>query len=505
MLLQSAYTLGLRATTAIGRDEQKRLGQFMTPAQIASFMATRAVAQVGQDVVRVLEPAAGTGVLLAATVSALLGKSPLPARIELLAFEIDRRLAADLRATCLACQVAAAEQGVLLIFELRHEDFLLSPLCLAQQPVADIVIANPPYFKLSSTDTRVRAHRYAVHGQANIYGLFMAACVSLLAAGGSYCFITPRSWTNGPYFSAVRRHLLARARLDAVHVFKSRTDHFLDDEVLQEAMITWARARPLDTGLVVSRSECGGNPATCTEPIASHRWIVREGNDQVIFLPDDEPTDSTCPGLTESLGSLGLRVSTGPTVAFRANEHLSDCGATQDGVVSVPLLWMQHVRRMDVQWPIGKKREHVMANAGTAWMLLHNEPVVILRRFSPKEDVRRVTAAPYLGTLPGSYFGLENHLNYIYRPDGSMTVREVRGLAAWLNSAQVDRYFRSLSGNTQINAADLRSLPLPPWHVLEAIGDALPGDVPDLEQIELALRLVLDPLSNASERALDLA
>lgn len=505
MLLESAYTQGLQATTAIGRDEQKRLGQFMTPVAIASFMATRAVAQVGEDVVRILEPAAGTGVLLAATVSALLGKSPLPARIELLAFEIDRRLAADLRETCLACQVAAAEQGVPLIFELRHEDFLLSPLCLGQQPVADVVIANPPYFKLNATDPRVRAHRYAVHGQANIYGLFMAACVGLLNAGGSYCFITPRSWTNGPYFSAVRRQVLARARLDAVHVFKSRIDQFEDDEVLQEAMITWARARSMDAEVVVSRSDCGGDPVDWTGPVASHRWVVREGDDQVIFLPDDEPADSAHPGLTESLGSLGLRVSTGPTVAFRANEHLSNARATQGGTVSVPLLWMQHVRRMGVQWPIGKKREHIKANAATAWMLLHNEPIVILRRFSPKEDVRRVTAAPYTGGLPGSYFGLENHLNYIYRPGGSMTVREVRGLAAWLNSARVDRYFRSVSGNTQINAAELRSLPLPPWHVLEAIGDALPVDVPDLEQIEVALRLVLDPLFSASGRVLNAA
>ncbi len=505
MLLHFAYAHGLQATTAIGRDEQKRLGQFMTPVAIASFMATRAVAQMSEGVVRILEPAAGTGVLLAATVSALLGKSLRPARIELLAFEIDLRLAADLRDTCLACQVAAAEQGVPLVFELRHEDFLLSSLCLAQQPLADVVIANPPYFKLNASDPRVRAHRYVVHGQANIYGLFMAACVGLLNTGGSYCFITPRSWTNGPYFSAVRRHVLARARLDAVHVFRSRTDHFQDDEVLQEAMITWARARSLDADVVVSRSECGGDPGTCTTPTASHRWIVREGDDQVIFLPDDEPADSALPELTESLGSLGLRVSTGPTVAFRANEHLSDDEATRGAAASVPLLWMQHVRRMDVQWPIGKKREHIVANASTAWMLLHNEPIVILRRFSPKEDVRRVTAAPYLGSLPGSHFGLENHLNYIYRPGGSMTAREVRGLAAWLNSARVDRYFRSVSGNTQINAAELRSLPLPPWYVLEAVGDALPVDVPDLEQIERALSVVLDQLSGASGRVLNAA
>ena len=469
----------------------------MTPAAIASFMAQRAVAGVGDGVVRILDPAAGSGVLLAAAVAALLAKPSVPTRIELLVFEIDTRLADELHETCLACQGAAAKQGVSLRFDLRHEDFLLSALCLAQQPVADVIIANPPYFKLNARDPRVRAHRYATHGQANIYGLFMAACAALLRAGASYCFITPRSWTNGPYFSAVRRHLLARTRLDAVHVFESRTDHFDDDAVLQEAMITWATARPVDANVIPSGSESGDDLGREVGPVASHRRIVREGQDQVIFLPDDDLSEAFPSQWTETLGSLGLRVSTGPTVAFRANGHLSERAAAG----SVPLLWMQHVRRMSVRWPIDKKREHIIANAATAWMLLHNEPMVILRRFSPKEDVRRVTAAPYLGDLPGSYFGLENHLNYIYRPGGSMTTREVRGLAAWLNSAVVDRYFRGVSGNTQINASELRRLPLPPWSVLEAVSDALPWAVLDLEHIELALSTVLGTPSSGTSTA----
>ena len=38
----------------------------------------------------------------------------------------------------------------------------------------------------------------------------------------------------------------------------------------------------------------------------------------------------------------------------------------------------------------------------TAWMLLHSEPMVVLRRFSPKEDVRRMTAAGAGRVDPGT-------------------------------------------------------------------------------------------------------
>ena len=72
-------------------------------------------------------------------------------------------------------------------------------------------------------------------------------------------------------------------------------------------------------------------------------------------------------------------------------------------------------------------------------------------------------AAPLLASeFPGEWVGLENHLNYIYRKQGSLETEEIYGLSALFNSALVDRYVRIANGNTQVNAAELRALPLPP-------------------------------------------
>jgi len=149
----------------------------------------------------------------------------------------------------------------------------------------------------------------------------------------------------------------------------------------------------------------------------------------------------------------------------------------------VPLLWLQHVRQQQISWPIQKKREHLRANAQSAWMLVPNAPMVVMRRFSSKEDARRVTCAAYLGHLPGETIGLENHLNYIYRRGSHVTPSEARGLAAFLASSAVDAHFRALAGSTQVNTTELRKLRLPPLATIVRIGE-LVGNNPSLERID---------------------
>ena len=69
------------------------------------------------------------------------------------------------------------------------------------------------------------------------------------------------------------------------------------------------------------------------------------------------------------------------------------------------------------------------------------------------------------------WVGLENHLNYVYRQGSELKHKEARGLAAFFNSVLVDRYFRAVSGNTQVNAAEIRTMPFPDEETLTRIGE----------------------------------
>lgn len=495
---EAAYWRGSQTSRDQSRETQRRLGQYMTPAPIARFMARGMVEgrTWGNGTLRILDPAAGSGVLAAAVVEAVLALEQRPHRIELLLCEIDTRMQ-PLLAECISdLHALCASRDLELDARVEGGDFLLSPIALAHEAVVDVVIANPPYFKLARRDARCLAHPQAVHGQPNIYALFMAVCARLLRAGGVFGFITPRSWTNGLYFRAARTQLRASLCIDGLHLFDSRQAHFESDSVLQEALITWGTAGRAQGDVRFSSSHGAHDlerTRTFLHPAAA---VLGRETASPVVLPAD---DAAHPGLSRwrlRLTDLGLKVVTGPVVGFRAARHVR-CSSARN---TVPLLWMQHVRRMSVTWPRGHRAENIEHNAESAWMLLPNEPCVLLRRFSPKEDVRRVCAAAYIGDLPGAVIGYENHLNVIRGGELPLSPAAALGLAAYLNSSVVDAYLRQRLGSTQINAIELRELPLPDLATLQTLGQSLP-DALTLDDVDAAVAAACDPLATPRAQA----
>ena len=99
---------------------------------------------------------------------------------------------------------------------------------------------------------------------------------------------------------------------------------------------------------------------------------------------------------------------------------------------------------------------------------------ILLRRFSAKEEQRRLVAAPLLrGRLKADRVGLENHLNYIHGITRTIDAELAYGLSALFNSTLLDRYFRISNGNTQVSATELRAMPLPAEEHIRAIGEAV--------------------------------
>ena len=387
-LVELAHAAGRAFTATLSREEQREAGQFMTPPTIASFMASRLVAGLERRAVRVLEPSAGAGILAAATIEALLALPRPPEYIELLLCEMDARLLPVLERFAEDAKALCAGAGVELEVVIQHGDFLLSELALSGQPVDGLLCtANPPFLKLNKADPRALAHSYAVWGQPNIYSLFMAACARLVPPNGRWCFITPRSWMAGAYFTATRRAMLRHMTIDAIHTFESRREGFQEDAVLQETVITWASGRrEVDVGVnvLLTRSQ-GTIDLGAAEVVAVPTERIVGADEHSMFslpMPGLDPFE----GWTATLKTYGLEVSTGPVIAFRAAAYIRE----SRGGDTVPLLWLQHVGQQRIEWPIKKKREHIVAAAANAWMLVKNEPMVIMRRFSPKEDERRV-------------------------------------------------------------------------------------------------------------------
>jgi adenine-specific DNA-methyltransferase len=313
----------------------------------------------------------------------------------------------------------------------------------------------------------------------------MAASSALLHKGGDFVFITPRSFASGPYFRLFRERFFSDLRPLKIHLFGSRRDTFGRDEVLQESIILkgirdpgWL-SRVHQFELEISSSNGIGDlgrSSRRTMPIEN----VFDLNtaERVLRLPIIESEDKVMKVVDSWKGSLhqyGLNISTGPVVPFRATEFLVDTATPATS--HVPLIWMNHVHAMRISFPNGtRKPQYIERSATRKSLLLPNRNYVLLRRFSAKEEAHRLVAAPWLRNLSScAWLGIENHLNYIYRPGGELSEDECLGLAAILNSNLLDSYFRVSSGNTQVSATELRAMPLPPLGTIKLIGQRFVG------------------------------
>ncbi len=483
-------------------EHRKSHGLYLTPPAVAAFMASMIGAR---DTLRLLDPAAGAGILLCAVVERLAQDPRPPRAIEITAYEIDAELAKHLGDVLDNLAKWAAQRGILIRTNVRCEDFILAeaiPLRDHADHRFDAVIANPPYFKIRRKDPRAVAAGAVVHGQPNIYSLFMAVAAGLLAPGGDFIFITPRSYASGPYFQKFRERFFSLARPVRVHVFDSRRDTFSRDEVLQENVIldavcdnNWLEKKDAYS-LTISSSTNANDIERRIERRISLADVIDTSNPHGAFrlpaAPEDEEILRKVDAWAGCLEDYGLQISTGPVVPFRVTELL----AVRPNRNTVPLLWMHHVRAMDVHWPNGtRKPQYITDRPESRKLLVPNNNYVLLRRFSAKEETRRLTASPLLlknATFPA--VGLENHLNYVHRPGGTLTEDEAWGLAALYNSALFDGYFRCISGNTQVSATELRAMPLPPLEAIVSLGHRVKHEKQPLAVVdELVLALASEP------------
>lgn len=436
---------------------------------------------VSRPEITLLDPGAGVGSLTAAFIQRVCAESRRPSHISVTAYEIDGGLATTLRLTLEECVQFAAAANIQMTYRLVQEDFILHASealdggLFAERPSYSHVIANPPYKKISSLSSHRKALRRAGIETTNLYAAFVALAVRMLAPGGELVAITPRSFANGPYFLPFRKIILSEASLRHIHIFETRDTAFRDDEVLQENII-YRIAKSAQLPQVPITSSQGPEFQRVTVRQVDFADVVRPDDpDLVIHIPafdEDAEIVQRIRRLTHSLDDLGITVSTGPVIDFRLKAHIHTDSRPQ----SVPLVYPAHFQKGIVVWPKpnGKKPNAIEDTAVTRKWLMPNGWYTLTRRFSSKEEKRRIVAAVFdPSTVTSDWVGFENHLNVFHCQGHGLSPDLARGLALYLNSTLVDRFFRLFNGHTQVNATDLRALPYPGAETLMMLGAAL--------------------------------
>lgn len=434
------------------------------------------------DRLRLLDPGAGSGSLTAAALAALLARSRPPTSIHATLHEVDQAILPFLAETMALCAETARQQGCAFTYDIRGSDFIRAALdatggLFGTPERYDWAIINPPYGKLATGSAERLSLRAAGLDAPNLYAAFVLLAADLLDPGGEIVAITPRSFANGTYFRAFRSDLFRRITPRGIHLFHARDRAFSDDDVLQENVVLHAVRAPrtADDGVRISASVDADDDYR-TELVVPLSLVLPGGADDVLFLPDDETALEVADrvgAFTATLGSLGLSVSTGPVVDFRAADAL----LTDMQPGAVPLLYPVHLRGGRVTWPApGRKPNALARTSATTKLVVPSGTYVLVRRFTAKEEARRVVAVVIMPEdVGGAEVGIENHLNFFHAGGRGLPQEVAHGLAVYLNSALVDDYFRLFSGHTQVNASDLRMLRYPSLAELQRLGSVRTG------------------------------
>lgn len=415
-------------------DSQRRaLEQYLTPPETAAYAASMFNAS-SDGTITCLDLGAGTGMLSMALIDRFGSK------VNLTAIELDPVLAET-------CSEELSSTGI------HFEMILGDALTIQPQGKFDKVILNPPYSKMAAKDSRQGLLPVKC---ANFYAAFVVLAIQSLKEDGECVAIIPRSWTNGDYFVPFRNWLFDNVSIDWMHVYDSRKEVFSDTNVLQETMLVKFSKRPQHHTIKVTESH-GKSDVVNESSFPANELICGLKKKKVVRI---RPAEQSLITGMRPLVELGLLASTGKIVDFRSREKT----CSEPGPNCVPLVYSCNFSNNGFHHPVdaGKMQWYRCEDSKDEKLLIGPGAFVVVKRFSSKEEQKRIKAYAFFPKIP---VALENHQNYIHCGKSRNTIplddETAKGLSIWLNSSIIDDWFRSVSGSTQVNASDLNQIPTP--------------------------------------------
>lgn len=436
----------------------------MTPPEIARFMVNLFPTDTFSSC-HLLDPGAGLGALSCAFLQRWKeGKFGFQ-HVEVTAYEIDTILSRHLKQ-----QLSFFKQVRSRIVE---RDYITHSVSKSNGKEGYThIILNPPYKKITANSEHRLVLRNVGVETVNLYSAFVSLAILQAAQQGQIVAILPRSFCNGPYYRSFRELILQKTAIRHIHLFESRNKAFQGDGVLQENIIIHLERNGKQGPVTISTSTDGSFQDLTSCKQSFNRIVSPEDPEQFIHIPlSENVTGVECSPLIDcSLEDLGIKISTGPVVDFRVKEHL--CSMPERD--TVPLLYPLHFRNQSITWPVpgSKKPNAIKRNAVTEKWLYPSGFYCVVKRFSSKEEKRRITARVVTpdSFRNASFLGFENHLNLFHQNKQGLSHEMAYGLYVFLNSTDVDKYFRCFNGHTQVNATDLRKLRYPNREILLALG-----------------------------------
>jgi adenine-specific DNA-methyltransferase len=333
----------------------------------------------------------------------------------------------------------------------------------------DVIICNPPFRKMPAQEVALYRHLFddVIEAQPNLYALFMGLSVKLLKDTGVAALVTPTSYLSGLYFRKVRSFLLKHVDVLNIGMVSDRLGVFMDVE--QETALTLVRKRPETAGTPVRANvsvvTTDGNytdVGSCVLPNSGSTWPIPRAEGDAALLEAAQHGQAT-------LVNFGYRVRIGSFVWNRDARPVYRCHREvrkSKTNTALPLLWSSDIRAdgsLAFDARAKGSGEHRFVDLGTtSHACVVRRPSVVLQRVTSNDQPRRLVAAAVPAAVLaefGGYVG-ENHTVILEQVDDMPALTPAQ-MAQLLATSTVDRYFRCISGATNVSAFELGQLALP--------------------------------------------
>lgn len=478
-LLEATYWLSSAYAQLAGEERRKQLAMFFTPPSLTKrLLDDLSASGVDFAVRKFCDPACGGAAFLAPIAmrmrDALRERGASPAQIldhvqrHLLGFDKDAALCEMSKHFLLMVlhdEVVAT--GARPKFQVYQGDSLLRAQHLLG--TLDVVVCNPPFRKMPSAEAAHYLDDFTdiIEAQPNLYALFVALCVKLLAPGGTCALVTPTSFLSGQYFSKLRTFLMTRTTVLSIGMVSDRLGVFIDVE--QETALTLVRREEAGHAStteaevsVVARNGHYVNVGRCVLPNSGAAWPIPRTESDVALLKSAAKSRATLAdyGYAPRIGAFVWNRDT------RTTYPSAKSAAHARGGTAVPLLWSSDISPDGSLRFTGSpkaNREHCFVNLGAKdHPSVVRRPSVLLQRVTSNDQPRRLVAAAVPKLLIETYGGFvgENHTVILEQvsPEPALTPDQ---LAQLLTTPTVDRYFRCISGATNVSVFELSQLRLP--------------------------------------------
>ncbi len=453
------YWIGTLYTLMLPSKVRRSQATYFTPPAVADAVVDLAI-EAGFNLSSddVLDPAAG-GAAFLSTIAGRMASAGLVAKdvaYRLNGIEIDAGLA-TLSRRLIADRLGSA---------LPRDVIVVGDALKVEIPAAyGLVIANPPYGRMSIEEVRGLAWRRVAHsGHINKYALFAELCFRHAKPGGVVALVIPSSFRAGPLYDRMRSFIRSRGEVLTIGSIAGRDGVFLD--VAQDISVLIVRKGKAHRADAKVRFPVLGVMSPPT-PIIEQALPPRSG--------DAWPLPAIDPGMVggATLADYGVTAKSGYFVWNREQTRLVSKLGRRRGY---PLVWAKNVRAGEPCRPSGKtgtKIDFATFNEDSAAVV--STPAAVMQRTTNDKQPRRLVAAMVDPAVVGRWGGFvtENHTIVLTGKDPKRLALAV----ALLNTSAVDLRYRRVSGTAAVSVTLLRQLDLPSPSLfraalLDAKGDA---------------------------------